>query len=744
MKYLLAVLSVATVLFVIIPVSSQQLYPSDFCSKQIYDRNGELLREVLSQDYKTSVWVSIDNISPSMIKATILREDRRFLFHHGVDLFALIRASWLNLIHGKVISGGSTITMQVAKMCLNLRSRSLLNKILETIYALKIELYLPKSRIMEIYLNRAPYGNQTYGVEAAARFYFRKSANHLSYGESCMLAVIPRAPTLMNAYISPAAVDIERRKLIQTLLDQHFIDRGIYEISLRERLNLVDQKVNFEAPHFVDYVLSRIPAAGINNATEVITTIDLRLQYKLEKMLSTTLRSLLDYHVHQGAVVVVSVPTGEILSMVGSSDYFDAKEGQVNGCTSARQPGSSLKPFLYSLALMSGMSLADFLPDTIVEFRVRDGTNFVPRNYSQKYHGPTRLREALASSFNVPAVYLIEELGIESFYTLLKRLRFQSLNRDAQHYGLSLSLGAGEVTLLELVNAYRVLARAGVVGELTCIREIYSRGGKDMIPDTNGQERVLPAEVAYMISDVLADDAGRFKAFGADNPLDLPFACAVKTGTSKDYRDNWCIGYSTDYVVGIWVGNFSGAPMQGISGITGAAPLFRDVMIELHRDKYPTLFRRPITLEERQICLRTGMLARAVCSNHIEEIFLPGTCPVDSCYGQELDMGAVAIHCRESTGNREEEKDLTILNPGNGDIFRIDPQVSSQSQIIKLRIRAVNSIESVKLLMDGKVIGVEQYPFEFLWQPIRGKHVLEAIAEKGDTDAKDRIAFTIY
>ncbi len=184
--------------------------------------------------------------------------------------------------------------------------------------------------------------------------------------------------------------------------------------------------------------------------------------------------------------------------------------------------------------------------------------------------------------------------------------------------------------------------------------------------------------------------------------------------------------------------------MQGISGITGAAPLFRDVMIELHRDKYPTLFRRPITLEKRQICLRTGMLARAACSNQIEEIFLPGTSPIDSCYGQGLAMGAGAIHYRESTGNREEEKDLTILNPGNGDIFRIDPQVSSKSQIIKLRIRAVNSIESVKLLMDGKVIGVEQYPFEFLWQPIRGKHVLEARAEKGDTDAKDRIAFTIY
>ena len=741
MKYLAVVLFVILIIFLIIPVPSHHLYPTDFCSRQICDRNGELLREVLSHDYKTSVWVPIGSISASMIKATILREDKRFLFHHGVDPFALIRAVWLNTARGRIISGGSTITMQVAKMCLNLKNRrSVLNKILEIAYALKIELYLSKSRIMEVYLNRAPYGNQTYGVEAAARFYFGKSANHLSLGESCMLAVIPRAPTLFNPYVRSGSVDTARRRLLCKLMEQGFIDAQIHNIASREKMNLVDQKINFESAHFVDYVLARLSTVHLANATKIITTVDLRLQNELERMLSTTLRSLRGYNVNQGAIMVVSVQSGDILAMVGSQDYFDVKEGQVNGCISPRQPGSSIKPFLYALALTSGMSLIDFLPDTIIEFRLQDGTNFAPRNYGQKYHGPTRLREALASSFNVPAVYLAEMLGIRRFHALLKQLRFHSLDKDAQHYGLSLSLGAGEVTLSELVNAYRALARGGGIGELTFFRKAYDRNDEAIAPCKSSSEQVFSPEVAYLISDVLSDNASRFKAFGADNPLHLPFACAVKTGTSKDYRDNWCIGYTTEYVVGVWVGNFSGAPMKGVSGITGAGPLFRDIMMELHRDKTPTAFSCPATVVKKRICLNTGMLAQSTCPNQIEEAFIPGFHPTDTCRGQERG---------QATGVRRRERQLAaeglaILNPGNGDIFKLDPQVSAESQGIKFIVNAGDSIETVRILLDGSTIGIREHPFEFIWQPRRGRHTLEAVAEPNHFDAKHRISFAVY
>jgi penicillin-binding protein 1C len=744
MKYLLAALFAALVIFVIIPVPSRQLYPRDFCSKQICDRNGELLREVLSHDYKTSVWVPISEISPSVVRATLLREDKRFLFHNGVDPFALIRACWLNIARGRIMSGGSTITMQVAKMCLGHGKRTVFSKVLEIFYALKIELHLSKPRIMEIYLNRAPYGNQTYGVEAAARFYFRKSASHLSHGESCMLAVIPRAPTLMNPYVNTASVDAARRNLLRGLLEHEFIDVQTHDIASHEKMNLVDRNSNFLAPHFVDYVLARICAAGLNRATRIMTSIDSRLQKDLQKMLQTTLRSLDRRHVDQGAIMVASVRSGEILAMVGSRDYFDAKEGQVNGCIAQRQPGSSIKPFLYALSLTSGISLADLLPDTVIEFRLRDGTNFVPRNYGHKYHGPTRVREALASSFNVPAVYLIEVLGIERFHALLKQLRFHSLDKKAQHYGLSLSLGAGEVTLSEMVNAYRALSRGGVIGELTYLRKTCGQHDKTPGCDPDAEERVFSPEVAYLITDILSDNAARFKAFGADNPLNLPFPCAVKTGTSKDYRDNWCIGYTHEYVVGVWVGNFSGAPMQGVSGITGAAPLFRDVMVELHREYYPDAFERPASLEMKQVCLRTGLLARAECPKRTEEIFIPGTSPVDSCPGPEQDMRITQMRLRNGTIADGNEKKLTILNPGEGDVFMIDPQVSLASQSIRFSICNVDSAKRVRLVLDGRTIATEQYPYDFMWQPTPGEHVLEAVTDRGDTGSSDRIAFTVY
>lgn len=743
MKYVLITLLTAVILFVVWPIPSRQLYPTDFCSKQIYDRNGELLRHVLSYDYKTSVWVSLDDIAPSIIKATIVREDKRFLFHQGVDPLALVRAAVLNIRRGRIVSGGSSITMQVAKMCLNLKSRGLLSKILETIYAFKLELHLSKPRIMEIYLNRVPYGNQTYGVEAAARFYFRKSASHLSYGESCMLAVIPRAPTFMNPYINPATVDTERTWLLRYLVENHLIDSQTYNAASKEKMNLVDQKINFEAPHFVDYVLARMPDMRLNDATKITTTIDMSLQRGCEALLRTTLRSLNDYHVTQGAIMVADARTGEILAMVGSQDYFNATEGQVNGCIALRQPGSSIKPFLYALALTSGMSLADFLPDTVIEFRLHDGTNFVPRNYGQRYHGPTRLREALASSFNVPAVYLIEMLGIERFHGFLKQLRFKSLDKSARHYGLSLSLGAAETTLYELVNAYRAFPRGGAVDELIFVRKAYDQNARSISFNMVTEEHAFSPDVAYLITNILSDKAGRFKAFGADNPLNLPFACAVKTGTSKDYRDNWCIGYTTDYVVGVWVGNFNGSPMQGVSGITGAAPLFRDIMLELHRSRYPVHFSCPGTLERRNICLLTGMLARTSCPHQIEEIFIPGTSPTDSCHEQKRETRmAFAQRGSGATGGSTEK--LTILNPGDGDIFMIDPQVSAASQSVTFRLRASDSTESVRLILDGKTISTERYPYEFQWQPTRGEHTLEAITGNEGAGVNDRVAFTVF
>ena len=622
--------SLALVAFSILPVNRARLYPGDFNSIQICDRNGELLREILSHDYKTSVWVPLEQISPWMIMATLIREDKRFLFHHGVDIVALVRAAFNNVRAGRVVSGGSTITMQVAKTALQLRKRTLINKIIEMIYALKLELHLSKQEIMEIYLNQIPYGNQTYGIEAAARLYFEKNANQLSLGESSALALVPKAPSLLNPYVAQRLLADMRRDVLTRMYRAGLVNEIECRIAMEEPLLLVDEKLNFEAPHFVDYVLSQL-GEGKDNAVRIVTTLDLSLQKNLQRLLSTTLESMKDYHVTQGAMIVMNVNTGEILAMVGSRDYFDGVEGQVNGCISPRQPGSSIKPFLYALAIQSGMRLSDILPDTLVEFRLRDGTIFAPRNYGHQYHGPTRIREALASSFNVPAVFLIQQLGVHRFYALLKRLGFSGLDKEAAHYGLALSLGVAETTLLELVNAYRVFAMNGNITEAQTLRARYDQQVRKIQLTKQAPQRVFSRDVAYLVTDMLSDNAARFKAFDIDNALHLPFACAVKTGTSKDYRDNWCVGYTNKYAVGVWVGNFTGAPMQGVSGISGAAPLFRSVMLELHRDDDPGIFRCPETLVHQCICAHSGKIARSECTNLIEEAFIAGSEPMDTC-----------------------------------------------------------------------------------------------------------------
>jgi penicillin-binding protein 1C len=726
-KFLLWVLfPCALIVFFAIPPGKTRLYPK-FASCQICDRNGKLLREILSKDYKTSSWVNIAEISPPMKEATILREDKRFYSHFGVDPISLGRAIFDNIKHRRIISGGSTITMQVAKMALNLKNRNFLTKIIEMIYALKLEMHLSKKEILEIYLNRTPYGNQNYGIEAAANFYFRKSCRQLSLGESCILASIPKSPIKLNPYRNPAAVLQGKNKILKSLLARHFIDSLNYGCALKESLNIVPGSFNFEAPHFVDYIVQKIYGLEKNLPKRIITSLDLDLQHNLEEMLTTTLKYLTSYNVNQGAVLVMDTKTGEILAMVGSKDYFDEEEGQVNGCLALRQPGSSIKPFLYSLALESGIPASYVLPDTLLEFQLWDGTKFAPRNYGNNYHGPTRVREALASSFNIPTVYLLEQLEVERFHNLLKELNFTSLNKDASFYGLSLGLGAGEVSLLEMVNGYRTIAQGGV---WKGVRSILN------LEEASDSKRVFSREIAYIITDILSDNSSRIKSFGEDSPLNLPFPCASKTGTTKDFKDNWCIGFTMQYVVGVWVGNFDGSPMEGVAGISGAAPLFRDIMIELQRKEYPPKFEEPVNLKHLKVCAKSGQVATPACPEVIEEIFVLGTEPKESC---SLCSGRVY-----ATNAATNEKEFQILSPTEGDIYKIDPQVSSSAQGISFRVSEDETISEVIFKLDGKIIGQRKCPFEYWWRPTPGEHRLEVIGESKISQKFDQVSFRVF
>jgi len=725
-------------LYIAIPPRSSEIYPA-FNSFKIMDRHGRILREILSKDYKTGIWIPISGISPHMLKATIIREDRRFFIHPGVDLFAISRAFINNIRYGRITSGGSTITMQVAKFCLGVTDQNILTKLQEIVYALKLELYLSKSKILEIYLNRAPYANLTYGVEAASVFYFRKKSKDLSLGESSILTAIPKAPSLYDPYINPKQVCLEKKKILSELLRTKIIDSLSFHIAVRESLNLVKTDNNFEAPHFVDYIIDKLDKYNINNCLSVTTTIDADIQRNMSKITSTSLKTLSEYNVNQAAVIVLDRKDGELLAMVGSKDYFDTRDGQVNGCVSLRQPGSSIKPFLYILALESGISVNAILPDTVWEFKLPDHTVFAPRNFGNKYHGPTRAREALGSSFNVPTVYLLEKIGFPRFFTFLKELDFRSLNRNATFYGLSLGLGAGEVTLLEMANAYRTIARSGVAGEPRFIVSI-DPGPLDP-PDRAIKERKLfsPA-AAYIITDILSDNASRIKAFGDDSPMNLPFPCAVKTGTTKDYKDNWCIGFTTSYIVGVWVGNFDAAPMQGVSGVSGAAPLFRDIMIELHRRSYPTRFPEPPDLTTARVCGKSGLIARDVCPVKIDEIFIPGTEPRESCAVCQDTSGTRSIAYLGLHPTLNTDHPLAILNPRSGDIYKINPQVSYQTQGIKFIVETLGNLGELDFMLDGRSLGKIKYPYVHVWSPVAGKHVLEVLGG----NQSDRITFQVF
>ncbi|MEW6253919.1 MAG: penicillin-binding transpeptidase domain-containing protein, partial [Planctomycetota bacterium] len=452
---------------------------------------------------------------------------------------------------------------------------------------------------------RTPYGNQLVGCEAAARMYFGKPARDLSLAESAYLAVLPRAPSVFNPYRSRTRVVSRQRALIDALSRAGAIGADERERALSEELVILERRSTFAAPHFVDMLQPR-RAGGV-----LVTTLDAALQAEAERLVAAHLAMLAEHNVTNAAAVIVENATGEILALVGSGDFFDERTGgQVNGATARRQPGSTLKPFVYAVALESGFTAASVLPDVPLAFPTPGG-EYAPQNYDRRFRGPVRARAALANSLNVPAVQLLSDLGVPRVLGALREMGFASLDASAEHYGLGLTLGGGEVTLLELAGAYAMLARGGVALPLSLIKRESAPKGR----------RVIAAATAFIVADILADDGARRQSFGEDSPLDLGFRVAAKTGTSKNFRDNWTVGFTRDFTVAVWAGNFDADPMRGVSGITGAGPLFRDLMTMLAHEKRPAWIERPDGIVTRAVCPLSGTAPGPHCPTAIEELF---------------------------------------------------------------------------------------------------------------------------
>jgi penicillin-binding protein 1C len=554
---------------VLLPLPDALLKPSGE-SVHILDRNGQLLYELRKPTEGLRKPLRLSEVPEPFIAALLAIEDRSFYAHPGISARGILRALWQNISSGHIVSGGSTLTQQLVRNLLGSRERTLLYKIKEAFFALKIEQKFTKDEILEMYINTASFGHQADGLAAASRTFFGKSPHELSVAECAFLAGLPQSPVSYDPFTHFSAAKARQERVLTALRETGKLTETEAEDARREPLTLAEDRIQIHAPHFVMWLLQEHPEIAAD-AAPVTTTLDLNLQTEVERIVERNLAKLKDKNVTSAAVVVLDAHTGDILAMVGSSDYFNRDlDGAVNVAVSPRQPGSALKPFTYALALTKGDTAATTVADTEVQFFTQEGNPYTPRNYDFGYHGLVRYREALANSYNIAAVKVLERVGVQTLLTFLRAAGITTLTGSPEHYGLALTLGDGEVTLLELTQAYGIFPRDG---RTLTPRALVSDGEED-------GTGIFDPKVAWLITNILSDQTARLPEFGEDGPLNFDFSVAAKTGTTRNSRDNWTIGFTPDVLVGVWVGNADNTPMKDTSGVTGAGPIFHDVMQE--------------------------------------------------------------------------------------------------------------------------------------------------------------------
>ncbi|MCA9796798.1 MAG: transglycosylase domain-containing protein, partial [Candidatus Eremiobacteraeota bacterium] len=538
-------------------------------STKIYDRHGTLLYEITDPHQGLHTPLALDEVPDSCIQATIATEDSSFYRNPGVDAWAIVRALYINFKGGEVLSGGSTITQQLARnLLLSPEERteiSLTRKLREAILAWRLARTYSKDEILTLYLNETYYGNLAYGCEAAAQTYFGKSAADLTLPEASLLAGLPQSPAIHDPYTNLAGAKARQADVLNLMVEAGYLTTAEAEAAQTAPLHFSEPNFALEAPHFVSYVrreLERIvPAATIYRAgLRVTTTLDPRLQAIAEQAVQAQVAALAERDVTDGALLALDVPTGQIVAYVGSPDFRDTSiDGQVDMVSSPRQPGSTIKPLTYLAAFEAlGWTPSTLLMDVPVEYPDTEGNIYRPTNVDLQFHGPVSLRTALANSYNIPALKAMEQVGVERLKEMAARLGITSLTRD--DYGLPLTLGSGEVSLLEMTGAYQALANQGRLIPPTAILKITDNFGREIEPARPQPRPVLRPEHAYLITDILADNAARTPSFGLNSDLRLSRPAAAKTGTTNDFRDNWTIGYTPDLVSGVWLGNADNRP----------------------------------------------------------------------------------------------------------------------------------------------------------------------------------------
>ncbi len=553
----------------------------------VFDRNGKKLFDFYKDQNRTPV--SINDLPKYVFQSSIAIEDKNFYSHIGVaPISGVARALRDWIIKKNGVQGGSTITQQLVKTSLLTPERTIVRKVKEVILALKTERIYTKDKILEMYLNQVPYGGAVYGIEEASMKYFEKHAKELTLAEAALLAGLPQAPSDYSPFTNTKAAIVRRNQVLMAMLEQKYITRSQYVISSREVPKLSQNRIEINAPHFVfytkKYLETNLDMQGIeSNGYRIETSLDLEVQKKVEQILQEELQKIQYLNVTNGAVLVTKPATGEVIAMVGSKNFFAGQSGEFNVTTGLRQPGSSIKPILYALAMDKGVTPATVIDDSPTVYRIGPTEVYRPVNYDGRFHGRVTVRYALANSYNIPAVKLMDKVGVVDFIEFAKDAGIDTWD-DPSNYGLSLALGGGEVTMVDMAESYSMLANYGRRTNANPILNVIDKSGELYKRADIVSEEVIPSETAYIISDILSDNSARVAAFGPRSSLEIPgYKVAVKTGTTDEKRDNWTIGYTPDYLVVVWVGNNDHTPMNPYltSGVTGAAPIWNRVITYL-------------------------------------------------------------------------------------------------------------------------------------------------------------------
>ncbi|MCB9638329.1 MAG: penicillin-binding protein 1C [Myxococcales bacterium] len=764
-------------------------------SLQIQDRDGRFLHEEPAANDRFGTWLPGNQLPKNIRIATLAAEDHRLYKHPGVDLWAVFRATWSNVSSGRRISGASTLAMQLVRQ-LRPAKRTYRNKIKEMYWALVLQRDLQAEGILREYLNRAPYGNRVQGVQRASLLYFDRPASDLSLAQSAFLAALPWSPSILNPFrkYGRRRAWKRARRILKRARTLGMISQQQYLEALRDPLHLRKKpQRSLESIHLTEMISAswkKLPKTSLENQISTIrTTIDLRLQKAVTKILQKRLLLLTHRGAGTGAVVVFDHRKGELLAYVGSHQYFDkTKHGAIDYLRTPRAPGSTLKPFIYAQAIHTRQYTgATLLSDISASFLWKKGA-YHPQNYDDRSLGPLRMRVALGNSRNIPALHALAKAGIPEVLQTLRKVGMSHLNKNAGHYGLGLALGSGEENLLQLTRAYAILARSGKSMPLRWLHQARdslhrivpnSRWNQHFLAKPLEQGQLLPKDATEIVAQILADPIARLPSFGRYSALEMPFPTSVKTGTSQGHRDAWTIGFSDRITVGCWVGNHDQRRMRHVSGGLGCAPIFRKVMLEamklIEPEKPVQPPQPPRTWKHTMVCSLSGFPATDECPGTVEEWFPPNhkhvhkTCPFhrkiridqrngllasNQCTHKDTIMRPFVLvppayqlwahimqfsqpprryspACTPPKEIQESALSLQIRSPTHGSRYILDSTIPSEYSTLSLEVDVSRSVDTIVWYANGHEIGRKAWPYQMRWPLKKGQFRIFAATPDG-------------